>query len=138
MCTGPSAPLASGLTSWLLTHPMFEVMCPGVLPTSKFYTQKSASSPVSAQQKTPQTKNTAGVAQKGQKQTSTPLLRQTLLIPRTAVKATTVPSTTTAPSQVSQLIVNWVFFLDFFQFLLALFLCVGLCTFYHKQVTRAS
>lgn len=101
MLIGPSAPLASGLTSWLLTHPTFEVMCPGVLPTAKFYTQKSTSSPVSMQHKMPQTKNIA-VTQKIQKQTSAPLLRQTLLVPRTTIKATTpaTTTTTTAPSQV--------------------------------------
>lgn len=37
--SGPNAPLASNLISWLKNHPTYEIVRPGQLPTSKFYSQ---------------------------------------------------------------------------------------------------
>lgn len=44
--SGPNAPTAGNLKTWLKDNPTFEVVRPGVLPTTKFYNQK-----VVAQQK---------------------------------------------------------------------------------------
>lgn len=46
MLVGPNAPSPSTLTSWLMAHPSYEVMRPGVNPTSKYYNQsKPAANP---------------------------------------------------------------------------------------------
>lgn len=46
MLLGPNAPSPSTLTSWLMAHPSYEVMRPGVNPTSKYYNQsKPAANP---------------------------------------------------------------------------------------------
>lgn len=39
MLAGPNAPSPGTLTSWLMAHPSYEVMRPGVNPTSKYYNQ---------------------------------------------------------------------------------------------------
>lgn len=47
MLAGPNAPSPSTLTSWLMAHPSYEVMRPGVNPTSKYYNQsKPAANPI--------------------------------------------------------------------------------------------
>lgn len=38
--SGPNAPTAGNLRTWLKENPTFEVLRPGVMPTSKFYNQK--------------------------------------------------------------------------------------------------
>jgi len=40
--SGPNAPTASNLKTWLKDNPTFEVVRPGVMPTTKFYNQKAA------------------------------------------------------------------------------------------------
>lgn len=40
--SGPNAPTAGNLKTWLKDNPTFEVVRPGVLPTTKFYNQKVA------------------------------------------------------------------------------------------------
>lgn len=46
MLAGANAPSPSTLTSWLMAHPSYEVMRPGVNPTSKYYNQsKPAANP---------------------------------------------------------------------------------------------
>lgn len=40
-CLGPNAPTAGNLKTWLKDNPTFEVVRPGVMPTTKFYNQKT-------------------------------------------------------------------------------------------------
>ncbi|XP_054265683.1 death-inducer obliterator 1-like isoform X1 [Macrosteles quadrilineatus] len=43
---GPNGPTPSTLTSWLMAHPSYEVMRPGVLPSAKYYNQPRSTPPV--------------------------------------------------------------------------------------------
>jgi hypothetical protein len=49
ICLGPNAPTAGNLKTWLKDNPTFEVVRPGVMPTTKFYNQKTVGQPKQVQ-----------------------------------------------------------------------------------------
>ncbi|PSN57524.1 hypothetical protein C0J52_01640 [Blattella germanica] len=79
LLAGPNAPTAGNLKTWLKDNPTFEVVRPGVMPTTKFYNQKT-------------------VAQLKQAQNTKAIAMQSKLVPIQA-KPVVVPPTKTVPVQ---------------------------------------
>lgn len=75
--SGPNAPLASNLISWLKNHPTYEIVRPGQLPTSKFYSQPKSAAARPTAQTNPKTQ---------QKSPVTGNLKQSVLTPKPGTK----------------------------------------------------